>query len=66
MTTTSFGFVGNAMINCIACMMNQLYEIYNTKEKILSSLDMQKFIAWRKKHPEFAGHSKMRNKRKHK
>ena len=43
-----------------------LRDLYNTKEKILSSPDMKKFISWRQKHPDYAGHSKMSNKRKHK
>ena len=43
---------------------SELRDLYNTKEKILSSEKMQKFIAWRKKHPNFNGHSKMSNGRK--
>lgn len=42
-----------------------LRDLYNTKEKILASEEMQKFISWRKKHPDFNGHSKMSNARKH-
>ena len=41
-----------------------LRDLYNTKDKILSSEEMMKFIAWKKKHPDFKGHSKMSNKRK--
>lgn len=43
-----------------------LRDLYSTKEKILSSPDMKKFISWRQKHPDYAGHSKMSNKRKRK
>lgn len=49
-----------------SCFDNtQLRDLYNTKEKLLASYEMQKFIAWKKKHPEFNGHSKMSNQRKH-
>ena len=44
----------------------QLRDIYNTKDKLLSSNEMQKFIKWKIKHPEFKGHSKMSNERKRK
>ena len=44
----------------------QLRDIYNTKDKLLSSDEMQKFIKWKIKHPEFKGHSKMSNERKRK
>ena len=43
---------------------DQLRDTYNTKEKILGSEEMQRFIAWKKKHPDFIGHSKMSNSRK--
>lgn len=44
----------------------QLRDIYNTKEKLLESEEMQKFIKWKIKHPDFKGHSKMSNERKRK
>ena len=43
---------------------NELRDLYNTKEKLLKSESMQKFIVWRQKHPDFNGHSKMSNNRK--
>ena len=43
-----------------------LRDLYNTKEKLLAAPEMQKFIAWKKKHPDFTGHSKMSNDRKSK
>lgn len=42
-----------------------LRDLYNTKEKLLAAPEMQKFIAWKRKHPDFTGHSKMSNQRKH-
>lgn len=44
---------------------NELRDLYNTKDKLLAAPEMQKFIAWKIKHPDFAGHSKMSNQRKH-
>ena len=44
---------------------NELRDLYCTKEKLMSSNDVQKFIAWKRKHPNFKGHSKMGNCRKH-
>lgn len=41
-----------------------LRDLYNTKEKILAAPEMQKFIRWKIKHPDFKGHSKMSNERK--
>ena len=43
-----------------------LRDLYSTKESLLKSSEMQKFIAWKKKHPEFKGHSKMNNNRRRK
>ena len=43
-----------------------LRDLYSTKESLLKSSEMQKFIAWKKKHPEFKGHSKMSNSRRRK
>ena len=45
---------------------NALRDLYSTKEKLLAAEPMQKFIAWRQKHPSFDGHSKMSNSRKRK
>ena len=42
----------------------QLRDLYNTKEKLLFAPEMQKFIAWKRKHPDFTGHSKMSNARR--
>lgn len=41
-----------------------LRDLYSTKEKLLSNDAMRKFIQWKKKHPNFNGHSKMSNNRK--
>ncbi len=41
-----------------------LRDLYNTKEKILEAEEMKKYIAWKIKHPDFNGHSKMSNKRR--
>ena len=41
-----------------------LRDLYNTKEKLLNSPEMQRFIKWKMKHPNFKGHSKMSNERK--
>lgn len=38
-----------------------LRDLYSTKEKLLEAPEVKKFIAWRIKHPSFAGHSKMSN-----
>ena len=43
-----------------------LRDLYNTKDKLLAAPEMQKFIAWKRKHPDFTGHSKMSNDRKSK
>ena len=42
----------------------QLRDNYNTKEKILESYEMMKFITWKRKHPDFKGHSKMSNSKR--
>ena len=42
-----------------------LRDLYNTKDKLLAAPEMQKFIAWKRKHPDFTGHSKMSNARRH-
>ena len=43
----------------------QLRDLYNTKEKLMISEEMKKYVAWKMKHPDFKGHSKMSNERKH-
>lgn len=43
---------------------NELRDNYNTLEKLLAAPEFSKFVAWKKKHPEFTGHAKMSNKRK--
>ena len=43
---------------------NELRDLYNTKEKLLGSEEVSKFVAWRKKHPDFKGHSKMENRKR--
>lgn len=45
---------------------SELRDLYNTKEKLLESSEIQKFVSWRKKHLDFNGHSKMSNDRKKK
>lgn len=39
--------------------INELRDVYNTKEALLSNEKFAKFVEWRKKHPEYDGHSKM-------
>lgn len=41
-----------------------LRDLYSTREKLLAAPEMQKFIAWKRKHPDFIGHSKMSNARR--
>ena len=43
---------------------SELRDLYNTKEKLLAAPEIQKFIAWKRKHPDFTGHSKMSNARR--
>lgn len=45
---------------------NELRDFYSTKEKLLESEEIQKFIKWRRKHPNVNGSSKMSNKQKNK
>ena len=42
----------------------QLRDLYSTKEALLHAPGLDKFIAWKKRHPEFDGHAKMSNCRK--
>jgi hypothetical protein len=43
---------------------NELRDLYNTKEKLLSTYEIKKYVDWKMKHPNFNGHSKMNNRRK--
>lgn len=45
---------------------SELRDLYNTKETLMCNDEIQKFLKWKKKHPDFKGHSKMSNKRKNK
>ena len=42
----------------------ELRNLYPTKEKLMAAPEFVKFIAWRRKHPEFKGSSKMGNRRR--
>ena len=44
---------------------SELRDFYCTKDALLSSEKIAKFVSWRKKHPEFNGHAKMTNDRRH-
>lgn len=44
---------------------NELRDNYFSKELLLNNSEMQKFIKWKIKHPDFIGHAKMNKKRKH-
>ena len=41
-----------------------LRDLYSTKEKLMAAEELKKYIAWKQKHPDFTGHSKMSNSRK--
>lgn len=45
----------------------ELRDLYFTLELLLAAPEFAKFVSWRKKHPEFDGHSKMSksNKMRH-
>lgn len=43
---------------------SDLRDNFNTKEKLLADPEIAKFVAWRTKHPDFDGHSKMSNGRR--
>lgn len=42
----------------------ELRDNYNTLDKLLAAPEFAKFIAWKKKHPDFDGHAKMSNRRR--
>lgn len=44
---------------------SELRDSYNTLDKLLAMPEFAKYVAWKKKHPDFKGHSKMSNSRKH-
>ena len=44
--------------------INELRDVYNTKDALLSNDKFAKFVEWRKKHPEYDGHSKMSKEKK--
>lgn len=44
----------------------ELKDLYNTKELLLSNPKFKKYVEWRIKHPDFNGTSKMSNSRKRK
>lgn len=41
---------------------NELRDMYNTRELLLSNEDMVAFVKWRLKHQNFSGSSKMSNR----
>lgn len=45
---------------------NILRDVYNTFESLMAAPEFAKYISWKKKHPDFKGHSKMSNTKKHK
>ena len=45
---------------------NTLRDVYNTFDALMNASEFAKYIAWKKKHPDFKGHSKLSNKNKHK
>ena len=44
----------------------ELRDLYYTKKLLLGNDELKKFIDWKKKHPNFNGHSKMSNRKKKK
>lgn len=45
---------------------NILRDVYNTANALLNAPEFAKYVAWKKKHPDFKGHSKMSNIKKYK
>ena len=43
---------------------NELRDSYSTLEKLMAAPEFKKFVDWKKKHPDFKGHSKMSKDRK--
>ena len=62
----------NILVVCRSChdqihalfSESQLRDLYNTKDALLHAPGLDKFIEWKKKHPDFDGHAKMSNSRK--
>lgn len=44
---------------------SQLRDLYSSKEALSEAQELKKFIAWKKKHPDFKGHSKLSNARRY-
>lgn len=42
----------------------ELRDLYSTKEGLMSSEQIQKYVEWRRKHPNFSGSSKMSDRRR--
>ena len=42
----------------------ELRDLYSTKESLITAPEFNKFIKWKRKHPEFTGSSKMGNRRR--
>lgn len=43
---------------------SELRDLYFTKDRLMEAPKFRKFVEWRRKHPDFSGHSKMSNDRK--
>lgn len=43
---------------------SELRDLYNTRESLLAAPEIEKFVKWRRKHPDFSGHAKMGNRRR--
>ena len=43
---------------------SELRDLYPTKEKLLAAEGMARFVEWRRKHPDFSGHSKLSGRRR--
>jgi len=43
---------------------SELRDMYSTKAALMEAPKFKKFVEWRRKHPDFSGHSKMCNDRK--
>lgn len=43
---------------------NELRDKYFTKELLMENEEFRRFVDWKKKHPNFNGHSKMNRRRK--
>ena len=43
---------------------SELRDLYPTKELLMEAPEFRKFVEWRRRHPDFSGHSKMSNSRR--